>query len=570
MFSFLKEKLKGALSAFSQKAEEEAEEEIIEEAAPAKKESKKEEKKAPPKKEEKKTPAKKEESKKKETPKKEEKKAPMKAPAEKKAESKKEEEAPPKKEPAPRKEEPKPTPKQEPKKEEKAPPKKEEPKEEAAPAKKPGFFSKLFGFGGKEEEKPAEEKKEESKVEEEKPEAEEEAPTLEFEEEEKQRPSRPVEIELPESIDELEEEKAGEGEAPTEEVEEEAPAEEEAGEEAPAEEESEEEQEEPAEEEAEETQEEEPEEEPEEKPAPNKEAEKAIEEEATGFFARLTQKIVTKKITDTQFEDLFFDLELALLENNVALEVIDKIKTDLKGQIVDKPIKRGKVEETILAVLKESLNGLFITNNIDLLKLAKTKKPFVICLVGINGSGKTTTIAKLARYLMDNGLDPVIAAADTFRAAAIDQLEEHGNKLGVKVIKHDYGSDAAAVAFDAIKHAESKGKDVVLVDTAGRMHSNANLMDEMKKIIRVAKPDLKIFIGESIAGNDCVEQAKAFNEAIGIDGIILSKADVDEKGGAALSVSYVTGKPIMYIGVGQEYKDLKPFTPSIVMENLGL
>ena len=228
------------------------------------------------------------------------------------------------------------------------------------------------------------------------------------------------------------------------------------------------------------------------------------------------------------------------------------------------------MEETILTVLKESINGLFITNNIDLLKLVKTKKPFVICLVGINGSGKTTTIAKLARHLMDNGLDPVIAAADTFRAAAIDQLEEHGNKLGVKVIKHDYGSDAAAVAFDAIKHAESKGKDVVLVDTAGRMHSNANLMDEMKKIIRVAKPDLKIFIGESIAGNDCVEQAKAFDEAIGIDGIILSKADVDEKGGAALSVSYVTGKPIMYIGVGQEYKDLKLFTPSIVMENLGL
>jgi len=560
MFSFLKEKLKGALSAFSQKAEEEAEEEVIEEAAPAKKEPKKEYKKAP---------AKKEEPKKKVEPRKEEKKAPVKAPAEKKAEPKKEEKAPPKKEPAQRKEEPKPTPKPEPKKEEKTPARKEEsPKEEAAPPKKPGFFSKLFGFGGKEEENPAEEKKEEPKAEEEKPEAEEEAPTLEFEEEteeEKQKPSKHLEIELPESIDELEEEekKAAEEEEPAEEAQEEEPEEE-----APAEEEPEEEQEEPAEE-AEET-EEETEEEPEEKPAPRKEAEKAIEEEATGFFARLTQKIVTKKITDAQFEDLFFDLELALLENNVALEVIDKIKTDLKGQIVDKPIKRGKVEETILAVLKESINSLFITNNIDLLKLAKTKKPFVICLVGINGSGKTTTIAKLARYFMDNGLDPVIAAADTFRAAAIDQLEEHGSKLGVKVIKHDYGSDAAAVAFDAIKHAESKGKDVVLVDTAGRMHSNANLMDEMKKIIRVAKPDLKIFIGESIAGNDCVEQAKAFNEAIGIDGIILSKADVDEKGGAALSVSYVTGKPIMYIGVGQEYKDLKPFTPSIVMENLGL
>jgi fused signal recognition particle receptor len=163
-----------------------------------------------------------------------------------------------------------------------------------------------------------------------------------------------------------------------------------------------------------------------------------------------------------------------------------------------------------------------------------------------------------------------MAAADTFRAAAIDQLQHHADKLNIKLIKQDYGADPAAVAFDAIKHAETKKIDVVLVDTAGRMHSNTNLLDEMKKIIRVAKPDLKIFVGESITGNDCTEQAKEFDDAITIDGIILSKTDIDEKGGAALSVSYITKKPIIYIGTGQEYKDLKEFSADLVLGNLGL
>jgi fused signal recognition particle receptor len=164
----------------------------------------------------------------------------------------------------------------------------------------------------------------------------------------------------------------------------------------------------------------------------------------------------------------------------------------------------------------------------------------------------------------------VLAAADTFRAAAIDQLQLHADKLGVKLIRHDYGSDPAAVAFDAIKHAEAKKIDIVLIDTAGRLHSNINLMDEMKKIMRVAKPDLKIFVGESITGNDCVEQAKHFNDAVGIDGIILAKADVDEKGGAAISVSYVTQKPILFLGIGQEYEDLQQFDKERLLASIGL
>ncbi|HII65981.1 TPA: signal recognition particle-docking protein FtsY [Candidatus Woesearchaeota archaeon] len=290
-----------------------------------------------------------------------------------------------------------------------------------------------------------------------------------------------------------------------------------------------------------------------------------------GFFSALREKIMTTKISGQQFEDMFSEMEMALLENNVAVEVIDKIKHDLKEALVDHPIRRGRVEETVIVSLKDSIRGLF-ESAFDIVSRIREKreKPYVIAFVGINGSGKTTSIAKFASYLRERGFSVVLAAADTFRAASIEQISQHGDKLGIRVVKHDYGADPAAVAFDAIKHGKAKGIDVVLIDTAGRMYSNADLVNEMKKIMRVAKPDLKIFVGESITGNDCVEQAKTFNDAVSIDGIILSKADVDEKGGAAVSVSYVTKKPILYIGTGQDYKDLRPFDVDAVMENLGL
>ncbi|MBI5391849.1 signal recognition particle-docking protein FtsY [Candidatus Woesearchaeota archaeon] len=292
--------------------------------------------------------------------------------------------------------------------------------------------------------------------------------------------------------------------------------------------------------------------------------------EKKGFFSSIKEKIVTTKISEEKFNELFWELELGLLENNVAVEAIEKIKDDLKQGLVEKPIKRGAVEEAISQSLKKSITSLFDQPQIDLLTQVKKKKPFVICLVGINGSGKTTTIAKLVYHFQQQKLSCVIAAADTFRAAAIQQLEEHGKNLNVKVIKQDYGSDAAAVAFDTIKHAEAKKIDVVLIDTAGRLHSNKDLIREMEKIVRVAKPDLKIFVGESITGNDCVEQAREFNQAINLDGIILSKADIDEKGGAAISVSYITKKPILFLGIGQEYKDLEPFEKEKLIASLGL
>lgn len=299
-----------------------------------------------------------------------------------------------------------------------------------------------------------------------------------------------------------------------------------------------------------------------------------VETEKKGFFGKVRSSVVdvvTKSaISEEKFNELFWDIELVLLENNVAVEVIEKIKQDLRENLVNTKVRRGKTLDIIINTLNDSIHDLFRMEKIDIEKRAQEKKPYIITFVGINGSGKTTTIAKLAHVLKQKGYKSVVAAADTFRAAAIQQLEEHTDNIGVKLIKHDYGADPAAVAFDAIKYANSKKLDFVLIDTAGRLHSNSNLVDEMKKIVRVAKPDLKIFVGESTTGNDCIEQAQKFNEAVGVDGIILAKADVDPKGGAAISVSYVTGKPILYIGTGQDYKDLAEFEPELVVKNLGL
>lgn len=302
------------------------------------------------------------------------------------------------------------------------------------------------------------------------------------------------------------------------------------------------------------------------KPEPEKEE---VREEKKGIFGRIAEAITTKKISAQQFDAMFWDMETALLENSVAVEVIDKIKDDLKDSIVDKPIPRSKSGDIITDALRESIDSLFVEPE-NLVEKIKQKKPFVILFVGINGSGKTTTIAKTARYLQKNKLSCVLAASDTFRAAAIDQLQVHADKLGVKLIKHAYGADPAAVAFDAIAYAKAHSIDAVLIDTAGRMHSNVNLMDEMKKIVRVAKPDMKIFVGEAITGNDCTEQARKFNEAVGIDAIILAKADIDEKGGASISVSYVTQKPILFLGAGQGYDDLQIFDKQALIKNLGL
>jgi fused signal recognition particle receptor len=299
------------------------------------------------------------------------------------------------------------------------------------------------------------------------------------------------------------------------------------------------------------------------------EEEKEQSKQKRGFFTKITETFTKINLSEDKFEELFWDLEVMLLENNVAVEVILKIKDDLKQELMSDKISRKNVDEIIKDSLKKSLEEVLDVKGFDLEEKIKNKKPYVIAVIGVNGSGKTTTIAKLCHLLKKKGYSVVLAAADTFRAAAIQQLEHHAEKLDIKMIKHDYNSDPAAVAFDAIKHAEAKKIDVVIIDTAGRLHSNDNLMNELKKLIKVNKPDLKLFVGESITGNDCVEQAKVYDEIIGIDAIILSKADIDEKGGAALSISYVTQKPVLFVGTGQTYDDLLPFDKKEIMQGLG-
>jgi fused signal recognition particle receptor len=282
-----------------------------------------------------------------------------------------------------------------------------------------------------------------------------------------------------------------------------------------------------------------------------------------------TEKKPTWTIDDSKLDELLWDLEMGLLEADVAYSVIDSIKKDVKQEIKRVPFDKGKAGDLVETVLKNAIGHVLKANNFDFNKfIDERKKPVVIMFVGVNGTGKTLSIAKMAHLLHKTGKSCVMAAGDTFRAGAIEQLTIHADKLGVKIVKHGPGSDPAAVAFDAIEHAKAKHKDVVLLDTAGRMQTNSNLMDEMAKIKRVAKPDMIIFVGDALSGNDAVEQAKRFNEVVGIDGVILTKVDADAKGGSSLSIAYTIGKPLLFIGVGQEYKDQIPFDPEWMIKNI--
>ena len=294
------------------------------------------------------------------------------------------------------------------------------------------------------------------------------------------------------------------------------------------------------------------------------------------FLKKITSKKDKVKISEKEFEVYSEELKMLLLENNVAFEVAEKMIQELRERIVGKELLKKEIEDEIKEALKELIKEILI-EPFDLVEKIKekhksqeTKEPYVILFCGINGSGKTTTIAKIADYLKHKGVSCVIAAADTFRAASIEQIKEHGNKVGIKVIAHDYGSDPAAVGFDAIKYAKKNFIYCVLIDTAGRMHTAKNLLKEIEKISRVCKPDAKLFVGESITGNDAIEQAKSFDWAIGIDGIILTKADIDEKGGTALSVGHVTKKPILYLGTGQAYDKIEVFDKKKFISRLGL
>jgi len=305
----------------------------------------------------------------------------------------------------------------------------------------------------------------------------------------------------------------------------------------------------------------------------DEELEKIEKPTKKSLFTKVKSKFAYK-ITEQEFNKIFDDLEMLLLENNIALEVVEDIKKILSENLTGKEIQKQELEKEIKQELKKTLNEILIEpdNPLDAIKEKKQSehKPFIILFFGINGTGKTTTIAKFTQLLQKNNLSVVLAAADTFRAASIEQIQIHADKLKVPLIKHDYGSDPSAVGFDAIKYAEKHKIDTVLIDTAGRMHTKTNLLAEMEKIRRVTNPDLKIFVAEIIAGNDATEEAKTFNEMIENDGSILTKADIDEKGGTIISVSHATHKPIFYLGVGQGMDDLKFFDKQKFIEDLGL
>lgn len=298
-------------------------------------------------------------------------------------------------------------------------------------------------------------------------------------------------------------------------------------------------------------------------------------EKLKSAIAQSLEKLSKKVISEKDLEDILWELQLMLVQNDVAYDAAEKIISDVKDRLIGIKVSRfGNVKELAMEALRDAISSIITIPDmdIDVINLIEEKRkkgePAVLLFVGINGTGKTTTIAKLAYYLRKRGYRVVLAAADTFRAGSIEQLKIHADKLNLRVISHKYGSDAAAVAYDAIEHAKARNIDVVLIDTAGRMQTDRNLMDEVSKIKRIANPDLTILIVDSLTGNDAVQQAITFNNYIGVDAIILTKTDADEKGGTAISVVYSIKKPIIFIGTGQKYEDLAEFNPKFYLERI--
>lgn len=284
-------------------------------------------------------------------------------------------------------------------------------------------------------------------------------------------------------------------------------------------------------------------------------------------LSNAVSKIIVTELKAEKLRPILDEFRFILIENDVAVPVAYYITDELEKRLDGLQVKRlgdrkDLVKDTLHDVLLEILTTKEEINLIDRIeKKRKNKEPFTILFVGINGTGKTTSIAKVTDFLMKKGFSVVLSGSDTYRPGSIEQLEQHSKKLGVRMIKHDYGADPAAVAYDTISHAQSRGINVVLIDTAGRIQTDRNLMSELAKIKRVVDPDLTILVIDALIGNDAVLQAEEFHKSVNVDGTILTKVDADVKGGASLSVAYVTGKPILFIGVGQEYKDLKAFEP---------
>ena len=279
------------------------------------------------------------------------------------------------------------------------------------------------------------------------------------------------------------------------------------------------------------------------------------------------QKISQKELSDKDINRILDEFVLVLVQNDVAYDVAKKVCDDIQTKLRTVQIKRfgdstEPARDVLHEVLIELLKGSGETSFFDILEKCKNEhRSAVILFVGVNGTGKTSSIAKIGHLLLAKGYSVVIAAADTYRTGSIEQIEEHARRIGIKTIKHDYGGDSAAVAFDAVNYAKAHGINVVLIDTAGRMQTNKNLLEEMKKIARVAQPDLTVLVVDALTGNDAIEQGRVFSQAIKLDGVILTKLDADTKGGSAISMATIIGKPILFAAVGQNYEDLIPFNP---------
>ncbi|MFA4907753.1 MAG: signal recognition particle-docking protein FtsY [archaeon] len=275
------------------------------------------------------------------------------------------------------------------------------------------------------------------------------------------------------------------------------------------------------------------------------------------------------KVEERDIAGFLEELELELLESdveqNTAIEIISLMKKELVGKSFS---KSGDLTRALKGEIRVALEKAMDAEKIDLFGEMQKKKPYIILFLGPNGAGKTTTIAKIASLMQKRGKKSIIAAADTFRAASIEQIELHGQRLGIRVVKHDYGSDPTAVAFDAVKAAEAGNYDVVLIDSAGRQETNRNLINELRKMGRVIKPDLKVFVGEALAGKSLLNQAIEFDREVGLDAFILSKIDTDAKGGTAISLLHNLRKPILFVGTGQEYKDLAEFSPKFILDRI--
>jgi fused signal recognition particle receptor len=282
-------------------------------------------------------------------------------------------------------------------------------------------------------------------------------------------------------------------------------------------------------------------------------------------FSSVTSAVRERKLSEGELGEVAYQFQLALIEGDVAQGVAEKLTDRVKESLTGAKMERGEeasaeVKKALMASLERTFSAAGSPNILSKIKEKNARgEPYIILFLGINGTGKTTTIAKFGAMLKKSGVSVVAAAGDTHRPGAIEQLTEHADRIAMKVVSQRYGADPAAVGRDGLLYAKAHHIDCLLIDTAGRMQTNQNLMEEMAKIVRVVNPDFKIFIGDSLTGNDAVSQAELFNKYTGFDGVILTKADADVRGGAALSIVFSTGKPVLYLGVGQEYGDLVPF-----------